>query len=611
MASTVGRRGVEAGQYATNWDQMKNATSYATWTDKFGSIYENAVVDKNSNAKDYSAIRGTTSQLISSFLNSGDASLAKMSAGLQALKDAMGGRDILMTVKKTDNGYTIEYDMAQLGKKGKESITVGKDGSLIQAGVDTGKGLVMIDHGRVKIGGQDVTSLISDYQERFQETMAVNIGRTLAEKLGLNVSKETAKLIGNTFMKSKSWEDFKQKLNDVINTESEKKAEQKANKHEEKSEKKKTDEVHAGVDVGAKAEAKTVFSFNPAKAGPEASVGVYMDAKAGASTQSQSSESKSDTTSTSKTEEKSNSTDKKDTEGSGYREGVRKELQHFVQDMEKYSKTLSKSFEDIKQETYQKAYDETKSASFAQQIAQRFGIELTPEALQKLEDASAYATKTGDATAFIRAMGEIANDSRYWVGIDTDKLNETRENIANNINEVINNVTNETKDVPYKTAGAEEAAQQAEKQASQADSLNTKGPNVNTKDQIPEPKQPQPKQPPAKQENSSPTQPQQSPQQPLTQQPQQQPPIDPEKLNKYLDNKDHPIQGQPTVGEILNKAITNPSGPNPDQFKPLDQLVRKKSGGTGGVPSAPPSSSFNNSSSAPQKAVKNPKEGNK
>ncbi|MBX0310269.1 MAG: hypothetical protein JHC31_00430 [Sulfurihydrogenibium sp.] len=404
-----------------------------------------------------------------------------MAAGLQALKDAMG-RDVLMTVKKTDNGYTIEYDMAQLEKKGKETITVGKDGSLMQASVDTGRGLVMIDHGRVKIGGQDVTSLISDYQQQFRETMAVNIGRTLAEKLHLGVSDETAKIIGNAFMKSKSWGDFKQNLKDVIDTNSKRKGDKKEHKHEEGTENKDADITQNGWTAGG--------GFGLGFGQGANKLGVQVGYSYSSMHQDQNAKVSSDKQSTSNTEENSNTHDEKKGESSGYKEDTMKQLQHFVQDMDKYSKTLSKSFDDTKQETYQRAYEETKSASFAQQMAQRFGVELTPEALQKLEDTAAYAEKTGDTTAFIRAMGEISRNSNYWLGMDSSELRKTKENVQNNIDGVVGDVTKMTNQVSGQTKGIEQDVPQFQLWADQAASLNPNGPQVNLKDTISEPKKP-------------------------------------------------------------------------------------------------------------------------
>ena len=568
MSATAVRKGIEAGQYATNWDQMRNATTYATWTDKFNTTYENAKIDKLSNVNDFSLARGTTSQLIASFLNSGDASLAKMAAGLQVLKDAMGGRDILMTVKKNDNGYTIEYDMTQLGKKGKESITVGKDGTLIQGSIDTGRGLIMIDHGKVKIGEQDITSALIGYQQQFQEKMAVNIGRALAEKLGLNVSKETAKVIGNTFMKAKSWDDFKQKLNDIINTDSDKSGNRHDKKDEKTKEKKKTEKddvtTHESLTVGTQAS----FGTNPFTTG----ISITAKAEAGAShshsNQSENSERTSNTESDTEYTDKSKTKETKDAEGTGYREGLRKELQHFVQDMEKNSKTLSKSFDDIKQETYQKAYEETRSAFSAQEIAQRIGIELTPEALQKLSDAAAYAAATGDSTAFIRAMGEISNDSRYWLGKDVKELNNLRQNIAQNYANTVNNVAGQTKEVPGKIEGVEKAAILAEILAKEAEKLNTKGPNVNTKDTIPEPTQP-----PPKKENPAPIQPQQSPQQPVQQR-------DPETENiiRYIKEQagpaGNPIKGQPTIKDMVSQGLNPQPQSSSNLFTPIYNRVK-------------------------------------
>jgi DNA-binding ferritin-like protein (Dps family) len=573
MSSTAGRRGIEAGQYATNWDQMSKTSSYQTWTDKFGTAFTGAVVDKFSNVKDFTSGNGTTSQLISSLSNSSDPSLVRLAASLDALKGAMGGRDVTMTVKKTDNGYTIEYDMAQLGKKGKDTITVGKDGNLIQAGIDTGKGLVMIDHGKVKIGGQDVTSLISDYRQQFQEKMAVNIGRHVAEKLGLTVSDDIAKIVGNVFMKSKSWDDFKQNLKDVINSHSHK--EGKKHQKDEEEGKKHTETDKSGSTTAGGVQGEVGLGFDT-KNGFIFGFGGELYGKYERYSGDEKRDDKYKGSSEKDSEYKDDSTgeENKNSKGSGYKEDTMKQLQHFVQDMEKKSKTLTKSFDDTKSETFQQAYEETKSASFAQQMAQRFGVELTPEALEKLENAAAYAEKTGDATAFIRAVGEISNDSHYWVGMDSSGLKKTKENIQNNINNVVGDVTKETSQVPKQTQGIEQSVPTIILWADQAASLDPKGPQVNLKDTIPEPKKPP---------EQTPTQsPQQSPQQQI-QQPQQQNPS----FNNLIGRASTPIQGQPTVKDIFTQAITNPSsGSAGNPFTPIGQMIPGKEGGRPAAPGA-------------------------
>jgi hypothetical protein len=216
MASTVGRRGVEAGQYATNWDQMKKATSYSSWTDKFGTVFKGAVVDGFSNINDFMSGKGTTSQLISSFSNSSNAGLRNLAATLQALKASMGGKDIEMEVINRDGFYTVQFSMDQGGTKGKQSLVFDKNGNLVQGSIDGNGTTVMIKDGKLFINGQDMTSVRDQFLKKAEENKMKEIGYMVAKKLGFRVNDEIASVVGHLFQTSSSWQEFAKALESYI-----------------------------------------------------------------------------------------------------------------------------------------------------------------------------------------------------------------------------------------------------------------------------------------------------------------------------------------------------------------------------------------------------------
>jgi hypothetical protein len=443
MAATAARRGIEAGQYATNWDQTKKATSYSSWTDKFGTVFNGAVVDGFSNIEDFTSGRGTTSQLISSFSNSSNAGLRNLAATLQALKASMGGRDIEMQVINRDGFYTVQFNMDQGGAKGKQSLVFDKDGHLVQGTIDGNGTTVMIKDGKLYINGQDMTAVRDQFLKKAEENRMKEIGHMVAKKLGFRVNDEIASVVGHLFQTSNSWQEFAkaferyidEKMKSLQHTFRGGQQDKGGTKEESKEEERAY--YGAGVDVsgeGQKTYEKGKGVKTTGKGGVSAGpTGGYSDSVSN----SQAVYHDNQTYISNETAVQSGQSQKNQSGNeSGTLESWTQLKQDFDQWYHKKGVDHSKEFSDLKQETQKISFTESMASSTAEEIARQFGISLKPETLRELD----AALKSGDQAKVISILGGITVDPTKWVSEEYSAFNQQRSDITNKQNELWNKV---------------------------------------------------------------------------------------------------------------------------------------------------------------------------
>jgi len=604
MSATAQRRGIEAGQYATNWDQMKMANSYSSWTDKFGTVFNGAVVDGKSGLLDFTSTAETRmSQLIASFENSGDVKMKNLATDLQMFKDLMG-RDAKATIINTGNGYTIQFKTDQGGVSGEQSIIVDKDGNIVKGVITTGKGTqIMFDKGKVMINGQDLLSYKDSVQKRFEEARMKTLGYSLAKKLDWTVDDKWAKVIGETALNSKSFEDFlsnlltkiDKTLTAVNKTDGYNKGNKTTNSEELKDQ--QGFDIQTGLRLGLQALKAMKDTLSNAlkrakKSGNKEEAEKLqgdisrIDAAIKMLTTTHSTSTKTDDYNDNyhKTEvqrSSSNETDKADQEGNLSR--VARMFSHSVQNIHDKSSTLEKQFQEAKEEAYQKTYKQSDISLSSQDSAQQYASDIKLEALERFQSA----LSSGDKKAIVSSLVELGFDPNSRVNITVGEYNQGKGDIKNEQQKIKTEVGGNTDLVDEKVDGipnelendpkAREKLNNAKKLEEPDVKVNEKPPKsltekpINPKKEGVKVSKPQPPQ------NSSSQNPQQNPQQSSQQ------PVDSNKLKKYLNTENHPIQGQPSAKKTLQDAL-NPSshGSMNDPFTSVDKRVSKK-----GRPEAP------------------------
>jgi hypothetical protein len=579
MATQSAMKGTELGASLATYDSMKEASTKDSYTID-GVRYTTAKVGNDGRLYDFNTAQGSLDQLINGFKNSGDVSLARVAGALDFLKSHMGekGGGVTATITKGANGYTVEFDMGQTGTGGKQSILLDKNGNFVQGSIDTGKGgsRIMIENGRVKIGELDLTAGLQRLQETYEKNKLASIGETFAKSLGWNLKKEDAIKLGQIVSNARSVQDLREALKEFARA----KAVELANRFQHANRDSTTKEessserssISGGPEVGISAKGPSIgifgikFSADEMKTirnGNVDEIARIVESKMLQSMSEKDAEMFKHMTSTSKTAQ--TVSDKETTR----------------------SDALTKAFMNAKQEEQRLTFSDKESATFAQEIAKKYGLELTPQALEKL----AEAVRSGDTKQIMSVLGDIASKSELRAGKDAQELLKENEKISQSAKNLENEVKEKVDPIEQKMKKDEKELKQDEKNVSKELSEAGKLGDVNV------PKIPQPTPPP----NEIPEKPKEE----VKQQPkQQQQPVqnqqeDPqtkkivEGIKKEIGPASTSIPNQPTVGGIVNQAVNNPShGSARGLFTPIDKQVA--SNNKGSVPEAPSIDRVNN-----------------
>jgi hypothetical protein len=341
------------------------------------------------------------------------------------------GGGVSATITKGANGYTIEFDMGQAGTAGKQSILLDKNGNFVQGSIDTGKGgsRIMIENGRVKIGELDLTSDLQRIQQTYEKNKLASIGETFAKSLNWNLKKEDAIKLGQIVSNARSTQDLREALKEFAKL----KAREIANNFRHTKSDSTTTEnsisqgtsmnAGAGVGVGPSGPSLKLFGFQftasemeTIRHGNVDEIAKIIEAKMLQSVSEKDSQISKQVDSSSKT---SQTVNEKGTTTSD---------------------ALTKAFTKAKEEAQRLTFSDKESATYAQELAKKYGLELTPQALEKL----IAAVQSGDTKQIMAVLGDIASKSELRAGKDAqDLLNEKKE-VEQSGQELKKEVKNET-----------------------------------------------------------------------------------------------------------------------------------------------------------------------
>jgi hypothetical protein len=564
MATQMGMRATELGASLATYDSTRGTVTKDGYTSIDGVKYSNVAVDRNGRVSGFKTAEGTFDQLIKGLNNSGDVSLARLAGSLEFLKNHMGekGGGVSATITKGANGYTIEFDMGQAGTAGKQSILLDKNGNFVRGSIQTGQGLLMIENGRVTIGGHDLTSDLQRIQQAYEKNKLASIGETFAKSLNWNLKKEDAIKIGQIVSNARSTQDLTKALTEFALA----KVLELASKFQQ-SDKEYTDNSHTSKS-GVQGSIGVEVSTGGLKFGGVKFTKEEMDVIRSGNLKE-----------IAKILESKYSEAKSETERQMLEESLSlvKTSQTVSEKGTTTSDALTKAFTKAKEEAQRLTFSDKESAIYAQELAQKYGLELTPQALEKL----IAAVQSGDTKQIMAVLGDIASKSELRVGKDAQDLLNQKKEVEQSGVEIKEQVKHKTDSVEQKMENVSKELKKDEKNVQPK--LNEADKNLHDVDpgKIPQPTPPSsemPKKPEKKEEVK-----QQPPQQPPVQNQQDQPPIDPKKLKEYLDIEGRPIKGQPSAKETFKRAA-NPSshGPMNNPFTPIDKRVSKK-----GTPEAP------------------------
>jgi hypothetical protein len=581
MATQMGMRATELGASLATYDSTRGTVTKDGYTSIDGVKYSNVAVDRNGHVLGFKTAEGTFDQLIKGLKNSGDISLVRLAGSLEFLRSHMGekGGGVSATITKGANGYTIEFDMGQAGTAGKQSILLDKNGNFVQGSIQTGQGLLMIENGRVTIGGHDLTSDLQRIQQAYEKNKLASIGETFAKSLNWNLKKEDAIKLGQIISNSRSTQDLREALKEFARLKARELADSFRNTNKDSSAQEseysrgKTSQAGGaigtkGIDIGfgVKFTAQEVEKIKHSNVDEIAKI---IEAKM------------------------LQSVSEKDSQISKQVDSSSKTLQTVNEKGTTTSDALTKAFTKAKEEAQRLTFSDKESAIYAQELAQKYGLELTPQALEKL----IAAVQSGDTKQIMAVLGDIASKSELRVGKDAQDLLNQKKEVEQSGVEIKEQVKHKTDSVEQKMENVSKELKKDEKNVQPK--LNEADKNLHDVDpgKIPKPTPPSsemPKKPEKKEEVK-----QQPPQQPPVQNQQDQPPIDPKKLKEYLDIEGRPIKGQPSAKETFKRAA-NPSshGPMNNPFTPVDKRVPKK-----GTPEAPGVDSVNSRSGGGSKNV--------
>jgi len=440
MATSAAMNATGLGARLATYDSTRGTITGDGYTSIDGVKYSNVSFNNRGQISGFKTAEGTLGQLVRGFMNSGDASLARLAGSLQFLMNHMGknGAGVSATVTKGANGYTIEFDMGQAGTSGKQSIILDKNGNFVQGSIDTGKGKIMIGNEYVKIGGQDLMSDLQKLQKSYEENKLYEVGKAFAKKLGWEINKEDAIRIGRAVSNARTaqdlarvvYEEARQRVMDAIQAIRNSEKNTTAYDH--------TSSRSFGGNVGVS------FGTGGIQIG-----GIHFTAEEIYAIRNGTSR------------EISNIAEQKITQAITDKEAkvieqalsLSQSSQTISEKTKTDSDTLTKAFSEAKQVSERMAFSETESAIFAQELARKYGVELTPEALQELISA----VKSGDKEKIMAVLGGISSKPEWRVGEDAENLAQRKEQTEQSIE-------NLQEKVKGKTSNVEENANKNEKE---------------------------------------------------------------------------------------------------------------------------------------------------
>jgi hypothetical protein len=571
MSTQMGMRATELGASLATYDSARGTVTRDGYTNIDGVKYTNAAVDRNGHVSGFKTAEGTFDQLIKGLKNSGDISLVRLAGSLEFLRSHMGekGGGISATITKGANGYTVEFDMGQAGTSGKQSILLDKNGNFTQGSIDTGKGSkIMIENGHVKIGDLDLTTDLQRIQQTYEKNKLASIGETFAKSLGWNLKKEDAIKLGQIVSNARSVQDLHEALKEFAKVKAREIID--GYKHtttnysgtSSEFRESKSLNVQPGVGVGANGPNFSIFgiSFSASemeavRRGDEDAVAKIVEAKM------------------------LRSTTEKESELSKHANSSSQTSQIINEKGATTSDALTKAFMKAKEEEQRLTFSEKESATYAQELAQKYGLELTPQALEKL----IAAVQSGDTKQIMAVLGDIASKSELRAGKDAQEFLNERKGIEKSGQELKKEVEKE--------AGPVEQQMKEDKKELDKDKQNVQ-PELNKAGELRDVKvgkisQPTP---PSNEMPKKPEKKEEVKQKPYQQQPPAQKQTDDPKAKEIVEGVKReigqpttPIKGQPSAKETLQHAA-NPSshGPMNNPFTRIDQRVFKK-----GRPEAP------------------------
>jgi hypothetical protein len=582
MAMQMGMRATELGASLATYDSARGTVTKDGYTTIDGVKYSNARVNSHGLVSDFKTAEASLGQLIKGLMNSGDASLAKLAGSLQFLRDNMGG-GVSATITKGKDGYTVEFDMGQAGTSGKQSILLDKNGNFTQGSIKTDKGLLMVEGGKVKINGEDVMTKLQKYQQDYENAKYYRVGSAFAKQLKLGLNHQEAIVLGKAISNSNSTQDLMKTLQEISQT--------------------RALEVSTAVQQAVK---DFYTKEHIDKYGYKLEGGIKLNLSGvglgGLTLSKEEAEAiKNGTTEeTSKilANKFSQMNQEKYAEQFATIAAAMKMSQLLSRKEKSDSEELQKAFSQSKQVSNEQVFGEKEAATFAQEMAQRLGIDINADGLKLVTDA----VKSGDSGKIISAFAQIASNPKYRSGQTTDELVENQNNVSNLTSGVVQKAEGKTSNVENETKKAEKEALDPKYQKEVEKAETNRPVHVN----IPKPpEEPEKKNIPKPEKPSAVT-------------------ITPAIEDKKENNPNKPIvvtfDGKQASQEQLRRqsSVSWKSGTvfgNDDynQSPSLLSVVFSILGGDDGKNVGGSNTSSNNRPPAPlpQKAVKNPKEENK
>ncbi len=546
MATSAAMNATGLGAQLATYNSAGGTITKDGYTAIDGVKYSNVMVNNRGQVSGFKTAEGTLGQLVRGFMNSGDASLAKLAGTLQFLANHMGknGAGVSATVTKGANGYTVEFDMGQAGTSGKQSIILDRNGNFVQGSIDTGKGKIMIENGHVKIGGQDLTSDLQRLQRSYEEKKLAEVGETFAKSLGYSISKQDLIKLGQLISNSKSTTHLSRSLAETARQKALELVDRFQNKSSDATTELYQHEMGRGVGIGGQVGTLGSISWTDReqeiiRQGNISEIAKLLESK--------------------KAEAKTDSELKAIEDTLSYV----KMAQTVSERATTNSDTLTKEFLKAKQLSERMAFSETESAAFAQEIARKYGVELTPEALQELVGA----VKSGDNEKIMSVLGGISTKPEWRVGEDAEKFAQQQEKTKQSIGNLQGKVEG-------KTSNVEENANKNEKEL-EKDEKNVGGKleQANNLKDVHVPKVPEPT-PPTDKELKAPWE------QTVKQYPSEQVKKDLALIEQWIENPNQPKVPDPPRSTIGGKPQDNIVKQYPSES--VEGQVRKMMGLPGG-----------------------------
>jgi hypothetical protein len=155
---------------------------------------------------------------------------------------------------------------------------------------------------------------------------------------------------------------------------------------------------------------------------------------------------------------------------------------HSVQNVHEQSSTLSKAFEEAKEEAYQKTYRQSDIALSSQDFTQQYASDIKLEALERFQSA----LSSGDKRAIVSSLVELGTDPNSRVSMTVDQFGGGQKDIKEKQDDLITRVEKNTEKTDRKVPapGEIENNPEAKKELKKAKKL--KKPNVKVHAKPPE-----------------------------------------------------------------------------------------------------------------------------